>query len=163
MSDLRISIEVDRHAAANEQLAKAIAISRMVHRGQKYGEKDYFLYHVAAVASRVAGCTGPSVPVNTWGSLQVAYLHDVVEDTQCTLGDLSSFGFHDETIGAVDALTRREDEVYMDYITRVCKNRIATFVKYHDLLENMAHNEDDSSRMKRYQSAMIKIKGAICT
>lgn len=94
-------------------------------------------------------------------SRAVGFLHDVVEDTHITLQDLTDLGFPTEVTDAVEALTRREEERYFDYIQRVSRNRIAHAVKIADLKDNMdrlirlAPREPAvvSSLMKRYQKA----------
>lgn len=90
----------------------------------------------------------------------VALLHDIVEDTACTLTQLTTFGFSDEIVQAVDALTRRSDEIYMTYIERLSKNPLALTVKIEDLKQNMDLSrlhivtKRDLSRNKRYQKAL---------
>ena len=68
----------------------------------------------------------------------VAYLHDVVEDTNITLADLKEVGFDNDVIEAIDAITKRDGENYDDYIYRVSHNKIAKQVKIAD----MTHNSD---------------------
>ncbi|SUU90464.1 hypothetical protein EDC40_10569 [Aminobacter aminovorans] len=65
-----------------------------------------------------------------------AVLHDVVEDTEFTLGDLRTRGFPAGVVEAVDALTRRDDEPYPDFINRARSNEIARRVKIADILDN---------------------------
>lgn len=92
----------------------------------------------------------------------VALLHDVVEDTDYTINDLRNADHikdYPEIIEAVDALTRRKGESYMDFIRRVSKNGIALCVKIHDLEDNLDckripdMKEEDWSRMKKYYKA----------
>ncbi|MFO0417798.1 MAG: phosphohydrolase [Planctomycetota bacterium] len=59
----------------------------------------------------------------------VAWLHDVVEDTPCTLDDLFALGFDSEIVEAVDAITQRKGEALEDYWARVKANRYARVVK----------------------------------
>ena len=66
----------------------------------------------------------------------VALLHDVVEDSNITCTDLSKI-FPYDVINAVNLLTRRNGELYADYIGRIKKNPIATKVKLADLAHNM--------------------------
>ena len=55
----------------------------------------------------------------------VAALNDTVEDTDVALADLEQVGFSPEVVAAVDALTRRSDEPYVDFIARVRANPLA--------------------------------------
>lgn len=105
----------------------------MAHRGQKYGDSRYFETHVEDVVARCE-----SNKHCTYGHITLAYLHDVVEDTEVTLEDLRTLGLFNVMIEAVDAITKRKSEDYAAYLTRVLENSWATFVKYHDLLSNIA-------------------------
>lgn len=66
----------------------------------------------------------------------VAVLHDVVEDTAVTLQDIRD-QFTDEVADAVDALSKREDELYKAFVMRAAENPIALKVKLADLRDNM--------------------------
>ncbi len=68
----------------------------------------------------------------------VALLHDVVEDTCVTLEELSK-SFPKEIVDAIDAMTHRENEPYLEYVARVKLNPIAKAVKLADL----RHNSDE--------------------
>ena len=90
----------------------------------------------------------------------VALLHDVVEDTDCTLDDLAEKGFGDTVIEALRLLTHDDGAPYLDYIRRIKTNPLATKVKLADL----AHNSDlsrlnhaptraDLDRVEKYQKS----------
>ena len=64
----------------------------------------------------------------------VAWLHDVVEDTEVTLADVER-EFGATVSAAVDAITRRADEAD-SYYARVKANPIALRVKTADLADN---------------------------
>ena len=89
----------------------------------------------------------------------VALLHDVVEDSNFTLKELCEAGFSDAIVLAVDALTRRKDEPYDDFIDRVARNNIAKQVKIKDLVDNMDATrleditKDDLNRLEKYRKA----------
>ena len=91
----------------------------------------------------------------------VALLHDVVEDTDITLEELKSEGFHDEVIAALKLLTHDDKVPYMEYVRAVKTNAIATKVKLADL----RHNSDltrldivDEKAMKRAEKYKEAIK-----
>lgn len=109
---------------------RAARLARIAHRGQvdKVGE-DY-IGHPRRVANAVAGAVGDGPAV------QVAWLHDVVEDTDVTLYDLRVFGFSPEVIDAVDAVTKRKGEAFADYYERVKANNLAVVVKWFDVADN---------------------------
>ena len=75
----------------------------------------------------------------------VAVLHDVVEDSPCTLDELEAL-FDTDVRQAVDALTRRVDEgeSYEEFIARVAKNPLARRVKLADIEDNMELTRLDS-------------------
>lgn len=89
----------------------------------------------------------------------VGILHDLIEDTQLRLVDLSHEGFSEEIIDAVHALSKLENEDYEHYLQRVKKNDLAVRVKLNDLSDNMdirrlkELTDDDVVRMRKYLSA----------
>lgn len=111
-------------------LEKAIEISTKAHKGQKDKAGKDYINHPMTVAAMV----------NEDNEKIVAYLHDVVEDTNVTLADLKEVGFDNNVIEAIDAITKRDGENYDDYIYRVSNNKIAKQVKIAD----MTHNSDIS-------------------
>jgi (p)ppGpp synthase/HD superfamily hydrolase len=72
----------------------------------------------------------------------VAILHDTVEDTDATLEDIRNLcdgqTYADTIVDAVDAITKRPNEQYDDYLVRVKDNPIALSVKLADIRDNMS-------------------------
>ena len=66
----------------------------------------------------------------------VALLHDVVEDTDYTLKDLSDMGFSKEVIDALALLTHECGVPYMEYVSKIKNNPVAKTVKLADLRHN---------------------------
>ena len=66
----------------------------------------------------------------------VALLHDVAEDTDYTLQDMRVMGFPESVLEALNLLTHREGEPYIDYIARIKTNPLARQVKLADLRHN---------------------------
>jgi (p)ppGpp synthase/HD superfamily hydrolase len=92
--------------------------------------------------------------------MMVAVMHDVVEDSEkWTLQKLNNEGFDQEIINAIDALTKRGEETYMEFITRVSHNTIGIKVKLADLEDNMNVmrlgnlTEKDIARIDKYHHA----------
>ncbi len=91
-------------------------------------------------------------------------LHDVIEDTPITFDDLKALGFKEEIIEALNALTRRTDEPYDDFISRVMENQLACRVKLADLSDNMNlsripnPSEKDYQRVEKYRIATNRIQ-----
>lgn len=107
---------------------RAYALAKKAHLGQKGKGGNDYIEHLKAVASMM----------DTDIEKAVAYLHDVVEDTKISFDDLKEYGFPNQIIEAVKALTKQKNESYDVYIDRVIKNPIAKKVK----LADMKHNSD---------------------
>jgi GTP diphosphokinase / guanosine-3',5'-bis(diphosphate) 3'-diphosphatase len=131
----------------NEELNKAYEIASMAHKNQKDKGGIEYINHPVAVSTLV-------------GSLEekiVALLHDVIEDTRVTLEELKSFGFNDNVIAAIDAISKKAGESTDDYMNRVKNNKLACSVKKADLLHNMdisrlkVVNKKDLERFDKYQ------------
>ena len=75
----------------------------------------------------------------------VGLLHDLLEDTIITESDLKKIGFSEDIIETLLLITRKEDELYDEYIDRILEsnNMIAINVKALDMENNM-----DLSRIK---------------
>lgn len=81
----------------------------------------------------------------------VALLHDVVEDTDYTLKDLTDMGFGESVIEALSLLTHDDEVEYMDYVRAIKENPIATAVKLADLRHN-----SDLSRMDKITEKVLE-------
>jgi hypothetical protein len=101
---------------------KAEMVARWFHAGQTDMASKPYVEHLARVARPFSY---PAFPV----AEAVAWLHDVVEDTDCTLTDLEELGFSDEIVTAVQAITQDKGEPLEDYWLRVRANPIARAVK----------------------------------
>ena len=93
-----------------------------------------------------------------------ALLHDVVEDTDYTLEDLSCMGFPRDVTDVLALLTHDPDEPYMDYVRRISTNVTASKVKVADLMHNSDVTRLDTvdewaeKRNQKYKEA-LKILG----
>lgn len=111
---------------------EAREIATKAHQGQLDKTGAPYIGHPARVAGHVAQhAAGEDLEI----ARAVAWLHDVVEDTRVSLGDLAQ-QFPDEIVAAVDAMTKRADEERDAYYRRVRSNRIARAVKQADLDDN---------------------------
>lgn len=115
--------------AALASLATAEWRATAAHEGQVDKAGRPYIEHPRRVADRVAEVDGRAAAVC------VAWLHDVVEDSNVTLDELLDDDFSDAIVDAVDALTRREDEGD-DYYRRVASNDLAVAVKRADIWDN---------------------------
>ena len=96
-----------------------------------------------------------------------AVLHDVIEDTAVTFEDLRVAGFKEEIIAVLDALTKRKNETYDDFINRVIQNQLACHIKLADLSDNMNlsripnPSKQDYQRVEKYVIASDRIVNAL--
>lgn len=82
----------------------------------------------------------------------VALLHDILENTGCTVRNLAVAGLHQCVIDAVVALTKPPDQSYYDYIHRM-ENPMAIEVKIADIRHNMSDSPNAKQR-KKYPRAL---------
>lgn len=134
------------------ELAEDFASLR--HAGQVYGDGSPYIEHLARVAGFFDGYT-------TLGA--IAWLHDVVEDTDTSLETVRRmFGL--TVTNAVDAISRRE-ETYSAYLDRVEDNSQAKQVKLVDLADNLSNcfnakgkvKEEHIVKQRRYVKAIKRL------
>ena len=111
-----------------ELMERAKAVSYVAHLGQVDKSGVPYYLHPARV--------GENFKVDEYELRAVAYLHDVLEDTELTVSDLITLGFSPEIISSVIALTRVSNEQPDAYYARVRKNSVAKLVKFSDIEDN---------------------------
>lgn len=135
-------------------LDKALQIAIKVHQHQKDRHGKYYILHPIRVMMRV----------DSEEEQILAILHDVIEDSEWTIEMLRKEGFSEKILTALDCLSKRTGEDYMDYIDRTKDNPLARRVKIADLEDNMDmkriqnFSDADAVRMKRYQMAWRYLK-----
>jgi GTP diphosphokinase / guanosine-3',5'-bis(diphosphate) 3'-diphosphatase len=92
----------------------------------------------------------------------IAVLHDIVEDTEVTLGVLDVKGYSQTVIDAIDAISRRPGEPYDVYIERCAQNPLAARVKMADLHDNLDSTRASTEMIgaatrRRYESALAAL------
>ena len=139
---------------------RALEVALQAHRGQTDRSGQPSILHVLRVMSRV---DAPTAKI-------VAVLHDVVEDSELSLDDLRLQGFSGEIVDAVDALTRREGENYVDLVRRAKANPLAHAVKLADLADHLdvqhvyfddSDKDKHTQRIRRYVRAALYLRGDI--
>ena len=65
--------------------------------------------------------------------MQIAVMHDLIEDTDVTLNDLEVLGFSPRVLNALSCVTHADGEPYDDYIDRILTNEDAIQVKIADI------------------------------
>ena len=95
-----------------------------------------------------------------------AVLHDVVEDTDVTLDDLTALGCPAEVLAAVAAISKQPGEAQAEYLARVMANPIALRVKRADIADNLSADRmsrlDTSTRHRlqaKYEAALRLLDG----
>ena len=142
-----------------EKTRKALNICFRAHKDQMDKSGVPYIFH----PFHVAECMKDEATTVT------ALLHDVVEDTDCTLEQLQAEGFGENVIEALRLLTHKNgifsEEDYLKYIMSLKENPIARAVKIADL----EHNSDltrfgsditdkDIMRAAKYQKALVLLK-----
>ena len=132
------------------QQAKELAFKIHANQTDKAGAP--YTLHLETVASKLTE-QGENEDV-----IVVGWLHDSVEDTDITVGEIRDL-FGDDISTAVDAITKRKNEPYQDYLQRVKTNEIARIVKLADLAHNMDLSrlcnitDKDLKRLEKYKQA----------
>ena len=132
------------------QSKKAYEIAKKAHLGQIDKAGEDYIKHPEKVASFVSSDEEKAV----------AYLHDVIEDTELTLEDLREYGFSEEVLKAVDVITKKKGQDYQTYLNSAKENKLARVVKLADLRHNsdltrlINITEKDVERREKYQQAI---------
>ena len=92
----------------------------------------------------------------------VALLHDILEDTEVTYGDLLKV-FPYVIVSDIVALTRKPSETYFEYIDRITKStKSVIIIKYYDILDHLYNKATlKPSLEKRYLKAKNILENAL--
>lgn len=129
-------------------LDEASALAERAHAGQTDQSGQPYWRHVFAVRDMLA---------EHGEDAQIAgVLHDILEDTPTTSGDLLAAGVPDHVVTAVESVTRRPGEPYESMITRAAADPLGRLVKLADNL----HNSDESrlALLPADQAARLRTK-----
>ena len=94
----------------------------------------------------------------------VALLHDVVEDTDYTIEDLTTMGFSKTVTDAIRLMTHDKTVDYMDYVRAIKENPVARAVKLADLKHNSDTtrldivDEKAKKRVEKYAKAIALLE-----
>jgi (p)ppGpp synthase/HD superfamily hydrolase len=134
-------------------LDKAILVAVIAHTGQEDKGGASYIRHPLRVMEGL----------DSEDEMVSGVCHDVVEDTDITLDDLTSLGFTKMQTKTIDALSKREGETYGESIGRVLKDPTARKVKTRDIkdnsqmwrLKNKKLTEKDMIRQQNYIDALV--------
>lgn len=124
-------------------LEKAIELAAKAHAGQVDKGGHPYILHPLRVMMDVEGEY----------VRMAAVLHDVVEDSVYTVGDLIRLGFPQIVIDAVIALTRPPGMSRMEAAQKAAANPIARVVKMADARDNMDLSRIPSPTKRDYERA----------
>ncbi|MDQ8184008.1 hypothetical protein [Pelagicoccus sp. SDUM812002] len=127
-------------------LAERIATEAHAGQYRRDGSTPY-IEHPRAVASRVG--SDPNAQV-------VAWLHDVLEDSDLTADHLLENGIPRHCADAVELLTKSEDTDYETYLERVAQSPLATKVKIADMISNLA-DSPSTKQLKKYAEGLMRL------
>jgi len=141
-------------ATQNEYTLIAYSTAQFAHKGQyrNDGKTPYITHPLAVkkfavnIANTYRSRIEAEFPGFTFDDIinfitQIAYLHDVVEDTDITIQYLREIGFHPLVISGIEAITKhpvKGAESYLSYLNRVMNHLLARIVKLADLSHNMS-------------------------
>jgi (p)ppGpp synthase/HD superfamily hydrolase len=128
-------------------VALAAAISRKAHAGQfrRDGTTPY-VSHPEAVAGRVKGDALAEA---------VAWLHDVLEDSDESEQSLRAQGLPDVVVACVAKLTHAKDMAYEPYLAAIKTDPLAKKVKVADMLTNLSDTPTEKQIVKYAKGLLI--------
>lgn len=132
-----------------ELVSTAYLIAKLAHAGQTDKAGRPYLGHPVAVAAQL-----PTAELKA-----IALLHDVLEDTEVTEGDLRPI-FGDEIVDTLLLLTHKDGVPYMEYVRALGHNPLARQVKLADLTHNMDLSRFDHVTEKEIRRVEEKYKPA---
>lgn len=137
-----------------DMTTKAMLLAEQYHAGQYDKNGAPYIFHVYDVARGV----------HTEDEICVAFLHDILEDTDCS-EDILRQHFPDRIVEAVKVMTHSKKDSYVEYIAKVKTNPIARHVKLSDIRNNTRSdrmiNLDDNIRVRlinKYSRAIKILK-----
>lgn len=115
-----------------QQMAQAVELAREIYEDRTDESGAPHVDHLTRVSGllREQGAKTETVTV--------AWLHDLVEDTDLTLDELREMGFSSPVVDAVNLLTRREGQPADDHLTQLRDDEVARAVKHADLTDHLS-------------------------
>lgn len=137
------------------QQAKEFAIK--AHGDQKYGKMPYE-YHLQQVVSKLTYWRDLGQWEITDTHLAVAWLHDVMEDTNTTFWDLSDL-FSSVVATPVMLLSKHEDETREEYLLTIKSHPVSKIVKIADTFCNLEASilSGEMKRVNKYSKQLASL------
>ncbi len=144
----------------------ALSIAVAAHAGQTDKSGAPYILHPLRVALRAINRYHQVFSYTKEDVFVVAILHDVVEDTKVTLGDIADKGFSPTIIKALQAITKSKSETREQYAARTRLNPLALYVKLNDIADNSSEerlsllSKEDHDKLKlKYEKALKDLLG----
>ncbi|MBO5211239.1 MAG: GTP pyrophosphokinase [Clostridia bacterium] len=137
-----------------ENTKKALKLCFEAHKNQTDKSGMPYVFHPFHLAEQM----------QTEETTIVALLHDLIEDTNYTIEDLTNMGFNKSITDAILLMTHSDDVDYMDYVRAIKENPIAKAVKLADLNHNSdltrldIVDEKSLKRREKYQKAIALLE-----
>lgn len=133
----------------HHQIETCERIAREAHAGQTRRGGEPYIEHPRRIAESLG------VPHMAC----VAWLHDVLEDTDLTAKDLLAMDVNESTVRIVQELTHQVDEPYDAYIERIrAGSSEARTIKICDLVDNLT-DDPTPAQVAKYRSALLALAG----
>ena len=141
------------------QLAIAIALAATRHQEQFDKAGNPYILHTLKVMHYLR--------TEDQELMQIAVMHDLIEDTETTFQELIELGFSNRVIEGVRALTKMPGQSADEYFAAVAANKDAIRVKLADLRHNSdirrlkGITDKDIARMKKYHAMYLRLKALL--
>jgi (p)ppGpp synthase/HD superfamily hydrolase len=136
----------------------AEGISRIGHRKQVDKNGHPYIQHIIRVVDL---CWLHRLQIGSliYRATEVAWLHDLLEDTDITAQELLDIGIEPLVVDSVQMLTRDKTITYAEYINRIDKSgdHVALFVKIQDLTDHLLNPGLPETLRPRYLSAYTQL------
>lgn len=153
------------------QMSIALELAIEAHKDQKYGDKPY-IYHLAQVDNLVVKVYKPkglgrgepyskAIGDEIDCLRAIAFLHDIIEDTDTTADDLLKAGVFPHIVIAVAVMSKKDGQSYEDYIKAVNGNELARKVKLCDTSANLMNSvmEGRTKNINKYTKQIQLLGG----
>lgn len=147
------------------KINKAIRLATEVHEGQlDFGDNPYILHPIRVLAAVEMKIRDLNVS-DPESVLCSAVLHDCIEDSSDkeTTAIIIEKEFGQVVMKTVDSLTRRPNETWKHYITRIKEHWAPRVIKMADLDDNMDNSrlkeitKKDLNRNRMYEKAFFEL------
>ena len=136
-------------------LEDAILLATLAHHGKKDKNGQPCILHSLKVMFRL------KTPLER----MTGVLHDAINDSSLSLGDLRKWGYPPEMVEALKLLTPRPRQNFKEYIAAIKTDPLAKRVKLAELMEHLeaakgtAIGPDERALLIKYKKAGLFLKG----